>query len=181
MAFTLNLWVVYIGCYIFVYLLRMWAEKTRGEPFEDPELASQKKVMISALIWMISGLALSIFVPLSRGLPLFIGIGLAILGLVIVGFSFYSFAQNRGLNTSKIHKYTRNPNYIGWDIFMGSLILLGWSTPLWNTLLICYFLYTVLYLHYAVLQEEKFLTNKYGAPYREYLKSTPRYFGKPRQ
>ena len=178
MAFTFHLWIIYLGCYLFVYGVRKWAETRRGEPFEDPELASQKRVLIPTLIWMACGLLLTIFVPIALDPLFFIGLAVGAVGLLIVVLSFYSFAQEPGLTTTGIHRLSRNPNYVGWDVFMGSLVLMGWSGSLiLNLLLLGYFMFTVGYLHYMILLEERFLLGKYGEEYRDYLEHTPRYFG----
>ena len=181
MSIGINLWIFYIVGYALVYPLRLWAERKRGEPFEDPELSSQKKVLIPALIWIVGGFVISLFVPINLGLSLYLGLIFSIIGLIIVGLTFYSFSQTPGLTTTKIHKYSRNPNYIGWIIFIGGLTLIGWSESVWSIIFLLYFLYTIGYLHSNVLLEEKFLTSKYGESYQEYLKTTPRYLGKPKK
>lgn len=176
MADYLNLWIFYVAGYAIVYPIRIWADKKRGEPFEDPELSSQPKVLIPALIWIIAGLVISIFTPISTGTSLYLGIGCAILGVIIVVLSFYSFASSSGLNTTKIHRYSRNPNYIGWNIFIGGLTWIGWSSSFWSFLFLFFFLYTIIYLHMTILLEEKFLAGKYGESYEKYLRQTSRYF-----
>jgi protein-S-isoprenylcysteine O-methyltransferase Ste14 len=175
-----NLWLFYVGGYAIVYPLRLWAEKKRGMPFEDPELTSQRKYMIPAAIWMIGGLLISFFVPINLGPLFYIGFGIAVVGIILVGIVFYSFAEQPGLATGGIQKYSRNPNYIGWTIYFLGLTLIGWSQSIWSILFLCYLVYTAAYLHWNVLHEEVFLANKYGDSYKEYLAKTPRYFGKPK-
>ncbi len=172
----LNLWLFYVGGYVFAYPFRMWAEKKRGEPFEDPELLAHKDVLIPSLIWIFGGLIVSLFVPIYIGILFYIGLFVVVVGLVFVGIAFYSFSQSSGLVTLKIHEFSRNPNYIGWIIFMGGLTLISGLNSLWSYIFLGYFIYTIINLHWTILQEEKFLANKYGDPYREYLKKTPRYF-----
>ena len=172
----MNVWIFYVSGYVIAYSARMWAEKTRGEPFEDPELSMQKGVLIPALIWMVIGLIITIFTPITGGLGLTVGILVLVIGMIIVLLAFYSFAMKSGLTVSLIHKYSRNPNYIGWDLYMGGLAILGWSNSIWSYLCLAYFVYTVIYLHLTILVEEKFLANKYGEEYRGYLTKAPRYF-----
>jgi protein-S-isoprenylcysteine O-methyltransferase Ste14 len=176
----LNLWLFYIGGYAIVYPLRLWAEKKRGSPFEDPELTSQRRVMIPAAVWMFSGLIISFLVPIDFGLLFCPGLAVATVGVVLVGVVFYSFAKQPGLATSGIQRYSRNPNYIGWTIYFLGLTLIGWNGSIWSTLFLFYLIYTAAYLHSNVLQEEVFLANKYGNSYIEYKEKTPRYFGRPR-
>jgi protein-S-isoprenylcysteine O-methyltransferase Ste14 len=176
MSFLWNLWWFYVGGYVFAYPMRMWADKKRGEPFEDPELASQIRVIIPFMIWLVGGLIISVFVPISTGWTFYVGVVITLIGVTIVGFAFYSFAQGAGLVTGNFHQYSRNPNYIGWDLFMGGLTFIGWSDSLWRFGFLSYFIITVVFLHIAILVEEKFLLKKYGDSYREYLKTAPRYF-----
>ena len=173
----LNLWLFYVGGYAIVYPLRLWAEKKRGMPFEDPELKSQRRVMIPAMLWMIGGLVISLFVPISFGLLFVPGRVIAVVGLVLVSIAFYSFSEQPGLTTTGIQRHSRNPNYIGWTTYFLGLTVIGWSFSIWSILFLLYLIYTALYLHYNVLHEEVFLAGKYGDSYREYMKRTPRYFG----
>ena len=137
--------------------------------------------MIPAMIWLIGGFLISLFVPVNFGFSFYLGLFLAIIGLIIVGFTFYSFAHKSGLTTTKIYRYSRNPNYIGWTFFMGGLSLIGWSESGWSIIFLIYFIITVGYLHWTVLLEEAFLATKYGDSYQEYRKKTPRYLGIPRK
>ncbi|MFX1285358.1 MAG: methyltransferase family protein [Promethearchaeota archaeon] len=180
MSSFINLCLFYIAGYAIAYPLRMWAEKKRGEPFEDPELASQKRILIPAMIWIIGGFVISLFVPISNGILLYLGLMFSIIGLIIVGLAFYSFANQSGLTMTGIQRYTRNPNYIGWIIFFLDLTLNGWSESI-CILFLVYLIITIFLLHWFVLQEEDFLANKYGESYQEYLKKTPRYVGLPKK
>jgi protein-S-isoprenylcysteine O-methyltransferase Ste14 len=181
MSNFINLWLFYVAGYAIAYPLRMWAEKKRGEPFEDPELASQKRILIPATIWIIGGFVISLFVPINIGILFYLGVIFSIIGLIIVGMAFYSFANQSGLTTIGIQHYTRNPNYIGWIIFFLGLTLIGWSESIWSILFLIYLIITIFLLHWFVLQEEDFLANKYGESYQEYLKKTPRYVGIPKK
>lgn len=178
MSILTNLWWFYVAGYAFAYPLRMWAEKKRGQPFEDPDLASQKRVLIPFTIWFIGGFLVSLFVPIGSGILFYLGLLIAIIGLIIVFLAFHSFANQSGLTTIGIQQYTRNPNYIGWSIFFSGLTLIGWSDSIWSYLFLFYLVTTIFLLHWFVLQEEEFLTSKYGEAYQTYLKVTPRYIGK---
>lgn len=147
-------------------------------PFEDPELTSQRRVMIPAVIWMLSGLVIGAFVPINFGVQFYLGLVVAMIGLILVGIVFHSFANQPGLATTGIHQYSRNPNYIGWTTYFLGLTLIGWSSSIWSILFLIYLIYTAVYLHWNVLQEEIFLSDKYGDSYKEYLQKTPRYFGR---
>ncbi len=108
------------------------------------------------------------------GLVFYIGgITIGVLGLV-------SFAQAKGLVLRGIHRYSRNPLYVGWALAILGMALMGWSTTVWGIAFAIYFLVTLAYLHWTVTLEEAFLLRKYGDSYQAYLNSTHRYFGTPR-
>ena len=182
MTFLINLWIFYSIDYIIAYSTQMWANRKRGEPFDDPEfLFSDKKIVVIALLWLFGGLVISIFVPVNLGLLFYIGFPLNILGLVIGELSMYSFAHNKGLTTSRIHRYSRNPIYVGTTIMYLGLTLMGWSKSIWSIIFFIYFIVTIPYFHWTVLLEESFLIKKYRDAYQQYLKKTPRYLGIPKK
>jgi len=117
---------------------------------------------------------------INEELRFFIGLPLLLIGF---GMAFYltyylgwrnAFGEKRGLITSGIYSYSRNPVYvvsiigmIGWCVFASSLqvgtILLLWS---------------VMYV-LAPLIEEPWLEKAYGEEYLSYKTRVPRYFGVP--
>ena len=177
-----NLWVFYVGGYIIAYTVQTWANRKRGEPFDDPEfLYSDRKIIAGAFTWIIGGFVVSIFVPISLGILFYIGFSISFIGMTIGILALYSFANNTGLTTSRIHHYSRNPIYLGWTIFFLGLTLIGWSNSIWSIIFLLYLFVTIPYLHWTVTLEEAFLIGKYGDSYKQYLESTPRYFGRPRK
>jgi protein-S-isoprenylcysteine O-methyltransferase Ste14 len=176
-----NLWLFYVGGYAIAYSIQTWANRKRGEPFDDPEfLFSGKKIVAGALIWILGGFAISLFVPITLGPLFFIGLFIAIAGMLIGASALYSFAHSPGLTIGRIHHYSRNPIYVGWTIYFSGLTLIGWSESVWSLVFLLYLVATMPYLHWTVLLEEKFLVEKYGGSYREYMNKTPRYLGRPR-
>ena len=82
MSILYNLWLFYAIGYVFAYSTQVWANKKRGEPFDDPEfLFSDKKIVVIAMIWLFGGLIISIFVPVNFGFLFYIGLTLYILVL----------------------------------------------------------------------------------------------------
>jgi protein-S-isoprenylcysteine O-methyltransferase Ste14 len=178
---THNLWLFYLLAYAVALPMQMWANKRRGEPFDDPEFLFRGKTIFPlAMIWLIGGFVISLFVPLVFGVLFVVGLCFYSGGLVIAGFTFYSFAHRRGLVTTGIHRYSRNPGYVGWVFVIFGLTLVGWSTSIVSILFLIYFILTIPYFHWTVLLEEEFLAGKYGDSYREYLRSTSRYCGMPK-
>jgi len=137
--------------------------------------------MIPAMSWILGGFVISLFVPLNFGVLFYFGLAFAIVGIIIVGYVFHSFAHNPGLAIRGIYRYSRNPNYIGWAVFFLGLTLIGWSESIWSLIFLGYLVYSIAYFHWLVLQEEEFLSSKFGASYKDYLERTPRYFGRSRK
>jgi protein-S-isoprenylcysteine O-methyltransferase Ste14 len=178
----MNLWVFYLGGYIIAYSIQTWANRKRGKPFDDPEfLYASKKIVAGALTWIIGGFIVSVFVPVHLGVLFYVGLIISIVGMAIGVMALYSFAHNSGLTTTRIHRYSRNPIYLGWTIFFLGLTLIGWSNSIWSLVFLLYFFVTIPYLHWTTLLEEEFLTKKYGESYQKYLRETPRYFGLPKK
>jgi protein-S-isoprenylcysteine O-methyltransferase Ste14 len=148
------------------------------QPFDDPEFLFRGKFIFPlAMLWLIGGFVISLLVPLVSGVLFIIGLCFYIGGLTVVGFTFYSFAHHRGLVTTGIHRYSRNPGYVGWVLVLLGLTLMGWSRSIWSIVFLIYLIVTIFYFHWTVLLEERFLANKYRDSYREYLRNTSRYFG----
>ncbi|PNX52470.1 MAG: hypothetical protein BV458_09460 [Thermoplasmata archaeon M9B2D] len=178
----MNLWIFYVGGYVLAYAVQIWANRKRGEPFDDPEfLYSDKKIIAGAFLWIIGGFLASFFVPVNFGVFFYIGLIISIIGMAIGISALYSFANNAGLATTRIHRYSRNPIYLGWTVFFLGLTLIGWSESIWSIIFLLYLFVTIPYLHWTVLLEEKFLADKYGQSYQKYLDETPRYFGIPQK
>lgn len=175
-----NLWLFYLAGYVFSYIFQEWANWKRGEPFDDPEFLFRDKITVPiALLWLFGGLAIALFVPLDLGLLFYLGLAVWIIGLAIGTAGMYSFAHHAGLTTSGIHRYSRNPLYLGTIIFLLGLTVMGFSggNILWSLVFLAYFLVSIAYLHWTIRLEEGFLSGKYGAPYVEYLRHTHRYIG----
>jgi protein-S-isoprenylcysteine O-methyltransferase Ste14 len=177
-----NLWLFYVIGYAIALIFQFWANRKRGESFDDPEfLFKDKKIVTIAMIWLFGGFVISIFVPINYGFQFYLGLIFCIIGLIVVLATLYNFAQNSGLVIKGINRYSRNPGYVGWLIFYLGLTIMGWSLTIWSILFFVYFLITIPYFHWTVLLEEKFLLNKYGDGYKEYLIKTPRYLGKSKK
>jgi protein-S-isoprenylcysteine O-methyltransferase Ste14 len=74
------------------------------------------------------------------------------------------------LITNGIYKYSRNPAFVGFDLMFIGLFL---TYP--NALSLIVICCNVVAIHLQILQEEKFLQERFGSEYINYKKSTPRY------
>ena len=109
-----------------------------------------------------------------------IGVFVAAAGLALcmVGvFAFRSVAKTLCLDVGKLtvtgpYRWSRNPQYVGWFVFLTGFALTSWSVWCLVALLL-----VAVSLHLLVLIEEEHLIRVFGEPYREFLAKTPRYVG----
>ena len=77
------------------------------------------------------------------------------------------------LVTTGIYRFSRNPAFLGFDLmYIGVLLLYG------NLLTLGFSVFAIVMLHLQILQEERYLVNTFGTPYREYCRHVSRYLGK---
>jgi len=127
------------------------------------------------------GLALvvySIFLPLKLGTVwLYVGLPICFLALVMSLMAGVSFATTPldELVTKGVYRISRHPGYLtGFLKYVG----IGIACASWIFLL-CAVLWITLW-HIGVIDEERFLLEKYGDAYRQYMNRTPRWIGIPR-
>ncbi len=120
----------------------------------------------------------SIFLPLKIDTAWFyIGLVIFILALVMSLMTTISFATTPVDKpvTSGIYQISRHPIYLSGFLLNLSI---GIACASWVVLL-CAILWIVLW-HMVVPTEERFLAEKYGDAYREYMNRTPRWIGTPK-
>ena len=77
------------------------------------------------------------------------------------------------LVTTGIYRFTRNPAFLGFDLmYIGVLLMYG------NLLTLGFSVFAMVMLHLQILQEERYLEDTFGAPYREYCGRVARYLGR---
>ena len=77
------------------------------------------------------------------------------------------------LVTTGIYRFSRNPAFLGFDLmYVGVLLLYG------NLLTLSFSAFAIVILHLQILQEERYLSNTFGAPYQEYCRHVSRYWGR---
>ena len=105
----------------------------------------------------------------SLGLPLFVlGWYLRIWAQIHL---HYRLKEKKRLTLTGPYRYMRNPIYIGNTLILaGATVLceLLWFVPI--VIVACIYTY-----HMTILYEEKYLLNKYGYAYENFLKSVPRW------
>ena len=76
------------------------------------------------------------------------------------------------LTTAGPYRWSRNPQYVGWFLFLFGFALNDWS--LWC---LAALLAVAVGLHLLVLVEEEHLLRTFGEPYAEFCRKVPRYGG----
>jgi protein-S-isoprenylcysteine O-methyltransferase Ste14 len=119
--------------------------------------------------------------PLISSQPVkLIGVALVCLGLAIFAMAYVSFGDSwrvgfdvkspGALVTSGIFSISRNPIYLSLDLWFIGIFLIN------GTLIFLIFAALALAaMHWQIRQEEEFLSNLYGLPYRDYCARIGRY------
>ena len=75
------------------------------------------------------------------------------------------------LSDSEIYRWSRNPQYLGWFLF-----LLGFALNDWSVWCLAALLVSAISMHLLVLVEEQHLRRQFGDAYRLFCNNVPRYF-----
>ena len=113
----------------------------------------------------------------------YVGLGLAILGLSILLNSILSFRSAKKvmaldpgkLTVSGLYRWSRNPQYVGWFLFVAGFGVMWWTWRCWIALAMLFAA-----LHVIVFVEEEHLDRTFGDAYRDFRARVPRWFGAPR-
>lgn len=156
-----------------------------------PHALATRAMALLSLAWTVA-LIVSAFSPwFSRTLvgralfsvPASVSFGAATLGLVIMAVSQASMGAAfrvgqhdrdapEALQTSHVHKLSRNPIYVGsWLALFGMTLFHPSALQLLLVVLLARG------IHSLVLAEEAFLTERFGPAYLAYREATPRYVG----
>ena len=120
----------------------------------------------------------SVFLPIELGtLWFYIGIPICLLALVIGSASVVSFTSTPldKLVTKGTYQISRNPVCLA-----GFLLDLGIGIACASWIYLLYAMVNLILMHVSLGAEERFLVEKYGNPYREYMNRTPKWIGIPR-
>jgi protein-S-isoprenylcysteine O-methyltransferase Ste14 len=186
-AFDLGLW----NAWIFMTLLLVAGtvplyidyekveKRLEGEPTGSEQNKTTKIThVITHTIIMPFALIYSIFLPLKLGTFWFyVGLPIYLLGLVMALMFSISFATAPlGEPISKgVYAISRHPGY-----FAGFLGFVGIGIACASWVFLLFGLVWIVSWNFGVVEEERFLLDKYGNAYRDYMKQTPRWIGFPK-
>lgn len=110
----------------------------------------------------------------------FLGVGISLLGIIVFVLAMVTMkdswragidlTQKTAMITNGIYQYSRNPAFVGFDLFY-----IGFALLFSNILVLISSSMAITLLHLQILEEEKFLSIVYGEAYLEYKKKTCRY------
>ncbi len=110
-----------------------------------------------------------------------VAVGLAGLAICLAGIGVFRSApkvlgQDAGeLSTGGLYRWSRNPQYVGWWLFLLGFALNDWSWWCAGALAA-----SAIGLHLLVLVEEEHLQRVFGEPYAEFCRRAPRWVGRRR-
>jgi protein-S-isoprenylcysteine O-methyltransferase Ste14 len=186
-AFEIGVWNAWILQVLFFLTLSMPGFVMSKEAKEKTKKASQSipfsqtwKIMgllTHAIIWPLT-VIYSIFLPLKIGTVwLYVGLPIFALALVMTLLTNYNYVGTPPGEpvTRGLYRVSRHPIYLsGFVLFIG----IGVASASW-VIMLCGVLWVVLW-NIAVPAEERFLLEKYGNAYHEYMNRTPRWIGIPK-
>jgi protein-S-isoprenylcysteine O-methyltransferase Ste14 len=189
--------IVGLGLVVVFYLsffIKMIMQKSRG--IKTNQLARgnkpKKTYLVEVLLKVITYLTAVVqlvSIILLEQLPIMItnsylrimGSVFSLLGLVLFILAMVTMKDSwrAGINANEktkfvkmgIYKYSRNPAFLGFDLFYFGFVLL-----FSNGLIILFSVNAILFLHFQIMEEERFLPKLFGEEYLEYKKRTCRYF-----
>jgi protein-S-isoprenylcysteine O-methyltransferase Ste14 len=179
-----NAWILQVLCFLTLIVPELvmskeGKERTKRATESVPYSKTQKILAYSTHIVIMPFTVLySIFLPLKIGTAwLYVGLVIFALALVMSVITTVNYATTP-LDTpvSKgVYRISRNPIYFtGFLLYIG----IGIATASW-VILLCAILWIVLF-QIVLPSEERFLLEKYGDSYREYMNKTPKWIGFPK-
>ncbi len=109
----------------------------------------------------------------------YVGVLIGVAGTVLCVLAMFAFRSPLKilcLNTGTLslhgpYRWSRNPQYIGFFLFLFGFALNDWS--LWCLVVM---LIIASYMHFLILVEEEHLIRVFGEQYAKYCRTVPRYF-----
>ncbi len=183
--FELGLWNAWIFKLLGILMVPVIGSLINKEAMEKfgatPSVPHSKIEDISGRITTLLALPLivySIFLPIKLGtLWFYVGIPICFLAMVIAFISVVSFTTTPldKLVIKGTYRISRNPICLA-----GFLLDLGIGIACASWIYLLYAIADIILMHVSLGAEERFLLEKYGDAYREYMNRTPKWIGVPK-
>jgi len=184
-AFEIGLWNAWIFKLLGILMVAVTGSLVNKEAMEKfgatPSVPHSKIEKVSGRIVSLLSLPFivySVFLPLKLGtLWFYVGIPICLLAGVIGFISLVSFTTTPldKLVTKRTYRISRNPLCLA-----GFLLDLGVGIACASWIYLLYAIVDLVLMHIMVGAEERFLLEKYGNAYREYMDRTPKWIGIPK-
>lgn len=138
---------------------------------------TEGKERVAYYVYIVTTLALFISLFFARvtldSVVSAVGLLLYIAGVLLYARAVVDFSkpQANGLNKSGLYRYSRNPMYVAFFLY-----LLGVGLLIQSWLYIIVLLVFQVSVHYLILSEERWCIANFGEDYRGYMKAVRRYF-----
>jgi protein-S-isoprenylcysteine O-methyltransferase Ste14 len=169
-------WLVAVYALLNLFLIVLHPQHFSKRVFGVPEFNSRKERIFSMLnfILYIGVMSYCVFLPLKLS-TIWLYMGLAIFTL---GMFLYAIAMINYANTSPDRPVTKGIYHISRHPMQVTAIIIwlgaGVATTSWIVILAC--IAQAILSYPSMVAQERFCIDKYGESYREYMKTTPRYF-----
>jgi len=177
-----NAWIfVLLGLLIGFVSWVLIGKKTLKKFKIVPNVPKTSAEKISNKIYLplsLASMIYSVFLPIKLGtLWFYVGLTIWILSEVMGLISFVSFGNTPldGLVTKGTYRISRNPICLS-----GFLADVGIGIACASWVFLLYAAVDITLMRISIGAEERFLLEKYGAAYREYIDSIPRWIGIPK-
>lgn len=128
-------------------------------------------------IYQISNIAIFVYmffltVTLEFTWYFYIGLAIYFAGLILCVISVMHFAtpSDEGMNCEGIYRLSRNPMYLSYFMYLVGCAVLTKSLILFSIVVIFQ-----ISAHWIILSEERWCIEKFGEPYKQYMKKVRRY------
>ena len=158
--------IIYLPIFIF------WINNDFKKRFSEVN-SFGKDQLIEIVIGLLYGVIIIsgfMCIPSSHLWKIIIGSLIYLFGLFMTIRGYWDFQKNKGLITSGAYSHSRNPTYVFGFVALFGIVFMTNALGL----LIATSIQMIL-THKIILNEEKFLSKRYGKKYEQYKKNVPRY------
>jgi protein-S-isoprenylcysteine O-methyltransferase Ste14 len=169
-----NTWLLMSSFLLQPLVVSLWFDQDRRRLDLPSDTAAARWNGIIILL-LLPAIVYSVFLPLRPGSPWFsIGVALWAMshGVLLIALRDFRDAPMNGPVTHGIYRYSRHPIYLSNTL---RLVGTGMASMSWTFLLLM--IAVVVIVTSVARIEEEYCMRKYGDPYREYVRRTPRWIG----
>jgi len=182
-----NAWILQVLFFLIMYIPNIFMSKEEREsvnrgndtaPLKNLSKTKKWLALSTHIVIMPIVFIYSVFLPLKIGTAwLYVGLPIFVVALAMSLIATYNFAATpvRDPVTGGIYRISRNPFYLS-----GFLLYVGTAVACASWILLLAAALWIVFWHIALPGEERFLLDKYGDAYREYMNRAPRWIGMPK-